>query len=651
MKDIIPSKLATSRSNLPWMTTKLRRIIKKKHKLYQKAKKSKKDHDWAVYKKHKSSSQKAMRNAQWDYINNVIETAMQDNNVKPFWRYIKSRKQDNIGVSPIKNMGQLHSDSKSKAELLNHLFCSVFTQDSSDKLPEVAGNQFPSIGPLNITVSGVTKLLTSLKVNKASGPDALPNRILKETAVEIAPAITAIFQQSIATSNLPQDWKNANVSPVFKKGSRHEAVNYRPVSLTCVLCKLLEHIICKHILDHLESYNILTSFQHGFRSGHSCESQLIITLHDLMNNYDRKVQTDVAILDFSKAFDTVPHKRLLHKLNHYGITGKINSWIASFLLDRNQCVVVDGESSSSARVVSGVPQGTVLGPLLFLCFINDLPDQVKSRVRLFADDCLLYCAIRNIQDQIDLQKDLKALEQWAETWGMRLNAQKCYNLRIARARKPLEHMYDLCGHVLKQVPHSPYLGVIISEDLKWSDHINKITAKANSTLGFLRRNLKKCPLKIKQQSFCSLVRSMVEYSCSVWDPHLEKDIHNIEMIQRRGARFVAQNYGRQSSVHNMLNDLNWSPLELRRREARLTMFYKIINDLIAIPAEDYVTQLSSRTCAGASGNNFRPITSNTNVSANSFFPRTVKDWNNLPDSIKSAVTINQFKSELANQRQ
>ena len=212
-------------------------------------------------------------------------------------------------------------------------------------------------------------------------------------------------------------------------------------------------------------------------------------------------------------------------------------------------------------------------------------------------------------------------------------------------------MYDLCGHVLKQVLHRPYLGVIISEDLKWSDHINKITAKANSTLGFLRRNLKKCPLKIKQSSSCSLVRSMVEYSCLVWDHHLEKDIHNIEMIQRRGARSVAQNHGRQSSVHNMINDLNWYPLELRRREARLTMFYKIINDLIAIPAEDYVTQLSSRTRGGASGNNFRPITSNTNVFTNSFFPKTVKDWNNLPDSIKSAVTINQFKSELAKQRQ
>ena len=154
-----------------------------------------------------------------------------------------------------------------------------------------------------------------------------------------------------------------------------------------------------------------------------------------MSNYDCKVQTDVAILDFSKAFDTVPHKRLLHKLSHYGITGKINLWIASFLLDRKQCVVVDGESSSSARVVSGVPQGTVLGPLLFLCFINDLPDQVKSRVRLFADDCLLYHAIRNIQDQIDLQKDLKALEQWAETWGMCFNASEVLHSSNCHSQK------------------------------------------------------------------------------------------------------------------------------------------------------------------------------------------------------------------------
>ena len=218
---------------------------------------------------------------------------------------------------------------------------------------------------------------------------------------------------SLDNGSLPEDWRNANISPIFKKGDRHTAANYRPVSLTCVCCKMLEHIICRHIMNHLEHYKILTNLQHGFRSGHSCESQLIITLDDIMKQFDSKKQTDLAILDFSKAFDTVPHKKLLHKLKHYGIDGKINKWIRSFLTQRKQQVVIEGESSDSCSVDSGVPQGTVLGPLLFLCHIIDLPNCVKSKVRLFADDCLLYTSVKTIQDQIQLQEDLKALEFWA----------------------------------------------------------------------------------------------------------------------------------------------------------------------------------------------------------------------------------------------
>lgn len=175
--------------------------------------------------------------------------------------------------------------------------------------------------------------------------------------------------------------------------------------------------------------------QHGFRSGHSCESQLLLTVDDFMRSYDNKQQLDVIVLDFSKAFDTVPHKRLLHKLQHYGIHGDILSWIGAFLQDRNQRVAV-GELSSSVRVASGVPQGTVLGPLLFLCHINDLPTTVSSSVRLFADDCLLYRAVKTIKDQTLLQEDLHSLQLWAEKWGMRFNASKCYVLRISRSNTP-----------------------------------------------------------------------------------------------------------------------------------------------------------------------------------------------------------------------
>ena len=307
------------------------------------------------------------------------------------------------------------------------------------------------------------KLLRNINTSKAQGPDRIPNLVLKTCAHQLAPGLAIIFQRSVDAGTLPSDWRNANIAPVFKKGDVHLAENYRPVSLTCVTCKLLEHIICKHMLDHLDRNRILTSLNHGFRSGYSCETQLVTTVHDLLTKYDVGAQVDVAILDFSKAFDTVPHKKLLHKLDQYGINGNINSWLCDFLTNRQMRVVVDGVESKAVPVASGVPQGTVLGPILFLCHINDLPDSVKSTVRLFADDCLLYCAIKSRADHNTLQKDLSNLEAWAATWGMRFNAKKCYILSI---NQKSSHFYQLNNHILQQlVPENPYLSVTISESL------------------------------------------------------------------------------------------------------------------------------------------------------------------------------------------
>ena len=572
----------------------------------------------------------------------------------------------NIGVSPLKDKGKLVSDSKGKAEILIKQFKSVFTIDKSTTIPKTNKYIKETIPALYIREKGLEKLLKEVNPSKASGPDGIPNRILKECACQIAPSLTAIFQKSIDTGTLPEDWLNANISCVFKKGDKHAAENYRPVSLTSVPCKLLEHIICRHILKHLQKHKVLTSLNHGFRSGYSCETQLLITINDFMKAFDAGHQIDVAILDFSKAFDTVPHKKLLSKMEAYGIRGDINNWLNMFLTQRKMKVVVEGEQSEEVTVDSGVPQGTVLGPLLFLCHINDLPDAVKSQVRLFADDCLLYRTIKSEKDHQILQDDLKNLENWANDWGMRFNAKKCYIMSI---RSKSQRFYSLNGHILQQVQNNPYLGLQISDDLKWTTHITNVAKKANSTLGFLRRNLKYCPLECRKTAYISLVRSTMEYGGIVWDPYTETNINKLERIQKQAARFITGDYKsrEEGCVTNMLNKLELQDLKGRRTSQKLIFLYKVVEGLVpAIEPEDYLKRSRQRRAITARKfddyqttniiekqvrNNskcFDIPPSKTQQYSNSFFVKTLIDWNHLEDSVVCAPSVESFKSALSN---
>ena len=310
-------------------------------------------------------------------------------------------------------------------------------------------------------------------------------------------------------------------------------------------------------------------------------------------------------------------------------------------------VVVDGEKSSKLTVDSGVPQGTVLGPLLFLCHINDLPLSVNSTVRLFADDCLLYRKINSQQDQIALQNDLHELEKWADQWGMRFNAKKCYVMSV---NAKTSYFYTLTNQILKQVEENPYLGLTLTENLKWSSHIMKISKKANSTLGFLRRNLKNFPSDCRKTAYIALVRSILDYGSIVWDPYQAQDIDRLERIQRQSARFITGDYKSQEEgcVTNMLASLELPSLEHRRKINKLIFMYKVVEGLVpAIPPEKFLKPAKQRRqikpkhhkdCDTKNilerhivnnDRGFTVKTCKTKQLEQSFFVKTGVDWNHL----------------------
>jgi len=311
-------------------------------------------------------------------------------------------------------------------------------------------------------------------------------------------------------------------------------------------------------------------------------------------------------------------------------------------------VVVEGERSDFVPVESGVPQGSVLGPSLFLMYINDLPDCVKSKVRLFADDTMCSKTIKKEIDQQVLQKDLDSLTTWEKRWSMDFHPEKCSTLSATRKRKKILPAYKLHGHPVQNVSTTKYLGVNIQDDLKWGAHINTIVNKANKTLGFIRRNLRIGSKKTKETAYKALVRPTLEYAAAVWDPYTASETQAIEKVQRRAARWVSNRHRQTSCVDSILQSLDWPSLQQRRKRARLDMFYKFHHGLVQINSAYLPKPPSSRLSSRTNNSCCYTIPScRTQYRQMSFFPRTIPDWNRLPQEIVTAKSLDTFKSGLA----
>ncbi|MCG8048052.1 MAG: hypothetical protein JAY75_12610 [Candidatus Thiodiazotropha taylori] len=676
----VPKKTISSKDSLPWITQDIKRNIRKRDSLYQKYKKTRtrKDREEFVAKRHQVRHKLSQAHNQ--YLETILGISKSEDNAEPgkpscstkkLYTLLNRSKNDTKGISSLSTGGNLYSNTKDKADILNNQFQSVFTpktplalsklaqmkvQDQVDagridpckidpkSVPAGCLNNQPVMPEILLSEAGILKLLHNLNPNKAAGPDELKPLVLKELREVIAPMVRIIFQRSMETGRVPKDWNDANVCPLFKKGDKTIASNYRPISLTCILCKVLEHIVASNLVTHLDSQNLLYDLQHGFRSKRSCETQLVSLVEDMTRNAIKGQQTDLVLLDFSKAFDKVSHEKLLLKLHQYGIRGNVLHWIKAFLSNRFQTVVLENEKSSQVAVTSGVPQGSVLGPILFLVYINDLPDSILSKVRLFADDTAVYLAVSNLKDATVLQKDLDRLGTWSRKWDMEFNPSKCTVIHVTRSNDPVPSQYTLYGQVLESVTSSKYLGVTINDHLTWNDHIQNTVTSANRTLGFIRRNIRTKDPSIREVAYKTLVRPVIEYSSPVWSPHHTTQINKVEMVQRRAARWTLSRYSPYDSVSRMLGQLGWRSLEDRRTDARLCLFYKIVHGLVAVPMPPYVVHPRVTTRRSSSHPlAFIQIHTAVDYYKYSFFPLAIVQWNRLPPAVALLPYLESFR--------
>jgi hypothetical protein len=635
-------KLSGSKKKTQWMNSAVLAKLKVKKQAYKRYLQTRDGADYLLYTRARNQAKSSCRSAVKNFEKNVAKNAKQ--NPKAFFSYARSKSRTNEGISDLKVDQRKVTSDEGKANVLNQFFSSVFTDEDLSSFPDCEERTVDS-KLLNIDISEevVLKRLIALNPNKSCGPDGFHPRLLRELASELAGPLTVFFQKTLSEGVLPPDWKEAQVKPLFKKGDKSSPGNYRPVSLTSVVCKLMESIVRDRVIDHLTVNNLLSECQHGFIAGRSCTTNLLSTLDDWTRILDEGEPVDAVYLDFAKAFDSVPHERMLRKVQALGIGGNVLQWIRDFLVGRRQRVSVNGTVSDWAAVRSGVPQGSVLGPVLFVAFINDLPDVVSSLCSMYADDTKVYGAAENVSK---LQDDLDRLVDWADTWQLRFNADKCNVLHLGKNNK--QQSYDMRKHgssdkkTLGKSSLEKDLGVHVDKDLRFSQHIETQVNKANKLLGLIRRSYEYLDGESMKMLFIALVRPHLEFGNVVWSPKLEKDKQLVESVQRRATKIIPGL--KNKTYEERLKHMKLPSLSYRRLRGDLIEVYKYTHGIYKIPNK--LLELETRNNTRGHAYKLKKLRCNTTLRQHFFTSRVTDSWNSLPNAVVEAQSLNSFKNRL-----
>ena len=560
------------------MTCTLKRSIRKRERLFRIAKASGLPHDWERWRQQRNATSNLNKQLKKSYLTQRSRDLITEKqNPRKYHAILQQMigKRKTSQVPPLlKHDGELAIDDKEKAEILNIHFARQSTSDRLTDLPPHHASNVPELRNILVTQQEVLRELNSLQVNKSCGPDELPNKILKLVAILIYEPLTILFNKSLSEGQFPTTWKEARVTPIFKgKGSASQSTNYRPISLLPCLSKVFERLVFKRVYQHLTDNRLLSETQIGYRPSHSTQFQLIYLSHRLYEALDDNLAFTIVYLDVAKCFDRIPHKELLFKCKQlFGIAGNLYNWLGSYLEDRFQSVTVGNEISGRQHVSAGCPQGSVLGPLLALMYLNDIETITTSPTLLFADDTAIFLAHEpNSREAVSqLQSDLDKIVQFGKSWGITFNSQKTVQQTFFIKAGGQAPRLSFDGQPIALHESHKHLGVTFSSDLRFHKHVNEVICKVNRSLGpfyavadYLPRNTLNLIYKI-------YLRPIFDYCDVVYDSNLTvTDAMRLERLQLKIARLVTGAHIR-SPTHDLLTDVGWETLKTRRTMHKLT---------------------------------------------------------------------------------